>query len=286
MVFQPEILKGQGAVVVELALGGGVGGVAVVHALGHIQAQAGQGDIVGVGGRAHGEQEPAAGDKLLHFHGFGGFHLAHLAEIVALGGGLGLALLLLVPGRVAVDGVKLAVLTRKILVVQVQPVVLRQHAGQHLIVVNLIVGDFGVGEHHRHGVVPGLLALGGVNGDFGTFSSFITSILALGSALWVRMAVYWASEIVWNVGILPNGGYKTTSLRGLYLSAPYLHDGGVAVRAGSLKVAANNSFTVVDPQWVRVDRHLSVKAYLLMLLAACVPWSIVNSWLSCESKPS
>ncbi|MEH2194294.1 MAG: hypothetical protein V7K98_16860 [Nostoc sp.] len=47
-------------------------------------------------------------------------------------------------------------------------------------------------------------------------------------------------------GILPKGGYKTTSLRGIYLSAPYLHDGGVAVRAGSLKVDSNGCFTVAD----------------------------------------
>ncbi|MHC5772667.1 hypothetical protein [Nostoc sp.] len=47
-------------------------------------------------------------------------------------------------------------------------------------------------------------------------------------------------------GILPKGGYKTTTLRGLYLSAPYLHDGGVAIRAGSLKINSNGSFTVVD----------------------------------------
>lgn len=47
-------------------------------------------------------------------------------------------------------------------------------------------------------------------------------------------------------GLLPDGGYKTTSLRGLYLSAPYLHDGGAAVRAGTLQVAADG-ITVVDP---------------------------------------
>ncbi|MBD2518036.1 hypothetical protein H6G93_24250 [Nostoc sp. FACHB-973] len=45
---------------------------------------------------------------------------------------------------------------------------------------------------------------------------------------------------------LPNGGYKTTPLRGLYLNPPYLHDGGVAVRAGSLKFDSNADFTVVD----------------------------------------
>ncbi|NMG10312.1 di-heme oxidoredictase family protein [Brasilonema sp. UFV-L1] len=58
-------------------------------------------------------------------------------------------------------------------------------------------------------------------------------------------------------GILPNGGYKTTSLLGLFLSAPYLHDGGVAVRAGSLKVDENGSFTVVDPSGLGLTGTLS-----------------------------
>jgi cytochrome c5 len=47
-------------------------------------------------------------------------------------------------------------------------------------------------------------------------------------------------------GVLPQGGYKTTALRGTYLAAPYLHDGGVAVREGSLKFNPNGSFSVVD----------------------------------------
>ncbi|WP_017746601.1 di-heme oxidoredictase family protein [Scytonema hofmannii] len=58
-------------------------------------------------------------------------------------------------------------------------------------------------------------------------------------------------------GILPNGGYKTTSLRGLYLSAPYLHDGGVAVRSGSLNFAKDGSFTVVDPSGLGLTGTLS-----------------------------
>lgn len=48
------------------------------------------------------------------------------------------------------------------------------------------------------------------------------------------------------IGLLPQGGYKTTALRGTYLAAPYLHDGGVAVRKGSLKFNPNGSFSVVD----------------------------------------
>jgi hypothetical protein len=58
-------------------------------------------------------------------------------------------------------------------------------------------------------------------------------------------------------GILPNGGYKTTSLLGLSFSAPYLHDGGVAVRAGSLRVNENGSFTVVDPTGLGLTGTLS-----------------------------
>jgi hypothetical protein len=58
-------------------------------------------------------------------------------------------------------------------------------------------------------------------------------------------------------GILPEGGYKTPSLRGLYLSAPYLHDGGVAVRAGTLKVNADGSFTLVDPSGLGLTGTLS-----------------------------
>ncbi|MGF2038101.1 MAG: di-heme oxidoredictase family protein [Nostoc sp. CmiVER01] len=57
-------------------------------------------------------------------------------------------------------------------------------------------------------------------------------------------------------GILPKGGYKTTSLRGLYLSAPYLHDGGVAVRARSVKVDSNG-ITFVDKTGLGLSGTLS-----------------------------
>jgi hypothetical protein len=48
-------------------------------------------------------------------------------------------------------------------------------------------------------------------------------------------------------GLLPDGGYKTTSLLGLYFSAPYLHDSGVAASKDSLKVELDGSFSVVNP---------------------------------------
>ena len=48
-------------------------------------------------------------------------------------------------------------------------------------------------------------------------------------------------------GLSPEGGYKTTALRGIAYSAPYLHDGGVAVRAGALSFNDDGSFLLVDP---------------------------------------
>ncbi|WP_337885280.1 hypothetical protein [Fischerella thermalis] len=45
----------------------------------------------------------------------------------------------------------------------------------------------------------------------------------------------------------PNGGYKVQNLIGLYLSAPYLHDGGVAASAESIKQNESGRFTIAKP---------------------------------------
>ncbi|WP_414621320.1 hypothetical protein [Calothrix sp. CCY 0018] len=42
----------------------------------------------------------------------------------------------------------------------------------------------------------------------------------------------------------PDGGYKVQNLIGLYLSAPYLHDGGVAASAESIKQDESGRFTI------------------------------------------
>jgi hypothetical protein len=57
-------------------------------------------------------------------------------------------------------------------------------------------------------------------------------------------------------GLLPDGGYKTMPLRGLYLSAPYLHDGGVAVRAEAIQVTTSG-ITVVDSMGLGLTGTLS-----------------------------
>jgi mono/diheme cytochrome c family protein len=58
-------------------------------------------------------------------------------------------------------------------------------------------------------------------------------------------------------GLLPDGGYKTTSLLGLYFSAPYLHDSGVAVSKDSLKVESDGSFSVVNSNGLGLPGTLS-----------------------------
>ena len=57
-------------------------------------------------------------------------------------------------------------------------------------------------------------------------------------------------------GLLPNGGYKTTPLRGLYLSPPYLHDSGVAVRVGAIAVN-KDQLTITDPSGLGLTGTLS-----------------------------
>ena len=52
------------------------------------------------------------------------------------------------------------------------------------------------------------------------------------------------------------GGYKVIGLLGTYLKAPYLHDGGVAVAADALRIAADGSYTVINSESLGVPGTL------------------------------
>lgn len=58
-------------------------------------------------------------------------------------------------------------------------------------------------------------------------------------------------------GFLPEGGYKTLPLRTLFLSAPYLHDGGVAVGQEALQFKEDGSFVVVNAAGLGLPGTLS-----------------------------
>ncbi len=44
----------------------------------------------------------------------------------------------------------------------------------------------------------------------------------------------------------PAGGYKVAGLLGLYLRAPYLHDGGIAASRDALRIAEDGAWTILD----------------------------------------
>ena len=78
-------------------------------------------------------------------------------------------LLLFVPRRIGIGAPELAVLTREVLMVQVQPVVSGHPPGQDLPVIDGGVGHLGVGQRQRNRVIPRLPVGRAVDGNAGGF---------------------------------------------------------------------------------------------------------------------
>ena len=76
--------------------------------------------------------------------------------------------LLFQPGGARIGDVELGVLPGEVLVMEVEPLVfVSARRFDHLVVPDLVVGDFGVVEGHRHRVVPGRAVGRGVDRDPG-----------------------------------------------------------------------------------------------------------------------
>ncbi len=163
--FQLEAGKGETVVVVQAFLRIGIHRIAVVHHIADIHAVGGQGHIVTVGGRAHGEEVAAPGHVFADLFGHGKLALRYFIETQFACRFLGGPLVFAVPLEIFIAGPELAVLPGKILVVQVQPVVHGQNTVQHFGVVDHIIGNLGIAQHQGHGIVPGLLVLGRIHGD-------------------------------------------------------------------------------------------------------------------------
>ncbi|MCK6486351.1 MAG: hypothetical protein HUU22_08570 [Phycisphaerae bacterium] len=54
------------------------------------------------------------------------------------------------------------------------------------------------------------------------------------------------------------GGYKISGLLGLYLKAPYLHDGGVAVAVDAVAIASDGGYRVIRPSGLGVPGTLKI----------------------------
>ena len=133
----------------------------------NVQALGGEGDIPGIGGRAHGKHKAPLGHKAPDCPSHRSLQRRHGAEAELGGAGQIFGLLLAVPGGIAIILPELAPLTREILVVQMQPVVIPEAAGQHFFIIDGGIGHFGIGQGEGHGIIPGLLVGGRVDDNAG-----------------------------------------------------------------------------------------------------------------------
>ena len=116
--LEDKVLEGHGAAVVEFGLGAAVGGVVVEDLVTNIDIECGQGDVEGVGGRAHGKEKAARGHVLVDFGHHRLFLVGDFSVAQSPRHALVFGLLLAVPGFAAVGAVEFAVLTGEVLVVQ------------------------------------------------------------------------------------------------------------------------------------------------------------------------
>ena len=149
-----EIFKGKGLVIVQLVLCIGLHGVAVEHHIADVHIFRCQCHVVAIGCRAHGEEKPSAHDKVSYLVGHSQFQLADFGVAQFVGCGLLGTNIFDIPLLVAVVPPEFAVLASEVLVMEVQPVVGGKHSGNDFLVVNHVVGYFGVGEDKGHGIVP------------------------------------------------------------------------------------------------------------------------------------
>ena len=164
-----EVGESKRLAIVELLLGLRVHRVAVEHHVADINPFGGEGHVKAVGAGAHGEQIAAARHEVANGFSHSELHLRHFGKPHLGGRCFLLRHIGLVPCSIAVGAPELAVLARKVLMVKVQPVVLRQLTVQHLHVIDHIIRNFGVGEHQGDGIVPRQLVLGRIDGNLRQF---------------------------------------------------------------------------------------------------------------------
>ena len=118
-----KVGESEAVVVIETFRVTGNDGISVEHIVADIQAVGSQGNIKAVGRGAHGKHISAAGNELADLFGHRQFQLGHLGESPAGGSGFLCLHILLVPRIIAVARPELAILSREILMMQVEPIV-------------------------------------------------------------------------------------------------------------------------------------------------------------------
>ena len=158
-----EIFKGKCLTIIKLLLGIGLHRVPVKHHVTDVHILSRQSHIIAIGGGTHGKEKSASHHKIPYLVSHCQLQLAHLAESQFLCRCLLRPYIFYIPLLVAIVAPKLTILAGKILMVQVQPVVLWQYARYHLLVIHHIVGYLSVGKHKRHRIIPRQFVLGRIN---------------------------------------------------------------------------------------------------------------------------
>ena len=159
-------MKRQAPVVIQFLRRTGLCWIAVERRLADVDFFGSQCDVKRIRTRAHGKQEAPTEHKVPDLQSDIALHDTDLVEPQRACHALLPSHFVLVPSCASVGAVEFAVLPGKIFVVQVQPIVHRQGARHDFRIVNDIVRNLSVRQHQRHRIVPGLFAIGTVDGDF------------------------------------------------------------------------------------------------------------------------
>ena len=128
--------------------------VAIIHYIANVNAIGSQCHIVTIRSRAHGKHITATGHKFADFFYHGQLQLRHFIKTMSLSCRLLLTNILLVPGEMTVSRPKLAILSCKIFMMKVKPIISWQYAFEHIVVINHIIRNLRISKHQSDRIIP------------------------------------------------------------------------------------------------------------------------------------
>src|SRR5690625_5029946 len=158
-----EVLKSKGFGVVQTVIDIVVHRVSVELGRNDIERLCRQCDIKGICSRTHGEHKPAGCHEIPDTVHHTQLQLTHLLKPEPCGHLFSSLYLFNIPGLILVGSPELAVLSCKIFMMEMKPVILCKLPGEHFLIVDLVVCDFCSVQCERHSGIPGLCSRGSID---------------------------------------------------------------------------------------------------------------------------
>ncbi|MNX99481.1 hypothetical protein D3C86_1319290 [compost metagenome] len=143
--------------------------ITVEHPLTNIRFVGSQCNVKTIRSATHGKEESATYNKIPDVVSNGQFQLRNFCKPKPGSISFGICNLVDIPGFTVKISVEFSVLSREILVMQMQPVVFRENSHHNCRIVNFIVRNLGIIEYHGHGIIPGQSAAWCINGNLRSF---------------------------------------------------------------------------------------------------------------------